>query len=205
MQGHTLEAGRQGTVADDVDLRAAEVHAAGGQGSVGEACLDVGQAQLAPLALGVAAFFGQRTVVARAWTSARCATVVGRQVLAVAFQRDGVVGRQLSAEADGTLGEARVVLDDGALHPVDTTISVDRLTVFFVLELAPTLELFVGVPVTGTTVDLLAFDETGGLGLCIVGVHGDRVECLALRFGISGGRNAADGQCQQCCVAQFHQ
>ncbi|MNO91670.1 hypothetical protein D3C76_832220 [compost metagenome] len=196
MEGHALEARRQCTVTDHVDHRAAEVHAAGGQGAVGDTRLDVGQAQFAPLALSVAAFFGQGTVVARAWTSARCATVVGRQVFAVLVQCDGVVRRHLSAEANGAFGEARVVLEDGALDPVDPAIGRGRNAVFLVGELGAALQLFVGVPVARGAGDRLAFDKAGGFALGVLLVHGNRGESLALGFCVSRGGYAADGHGQ---------
>ena len=47
-------------------------------------------------------------------------------------QRDGVVGRNFGADADSALGEARGVVEDGALHPVDPARvgRVSPLTVF---------------------------------------------------------------------------
>ncbi|MNO94095.1 hypothetical protein D3C76_857070 [compost metagenome] len=201
---YTLEARRQRTVTDDVDHRAAEVLATGGQGGVGNTRLDVGQAQLAPLANGVAAFFGQGTVVARAWASARCAAVVGRQVLAVLVQGDGVVGRHFSADTDSAFGEARVVLDDGALDPVDTTVSRGRDAVFLVGEIGTTFQLFIGVPVTGRAADRLAFEETGGFALGAFFIHGHRGVRLALGFSVRRGGYAADGQGQYRGAAQFH-
>ena len=135
-------------------------------------------------------------VVARAWTRARCATVVGRQVLAIALQCDGVVGRHFSAETRGAFGEARVVFDDGALEPVDTTISRGRYTVFAVSELAITFQLFVGVPVTRGASNRAAFDKAGCIGLSTFGVDRNRGEFLALGFCVSRGGYAADGQGQ---------
>jgi hypothetical protein len=129
-------------------LRAAVVLATGSQGGIGDARLDVGQTQFAPLAYCITAFFSQGTVVARSRTCLRCATIAGGQVFAITIQCNGVVGGNFSAEADSTFGEARVVLEDSALDPVDTAISRDKCTIFGVLELFATLELFVGIPVT---------------------------------------------------------
>ncbi|MCY1179345.1 hypothetical protein D9M73_197390 [compost metagenome] len=154
--------------------------------------------------MSVAAFFGQGPVVACAWTSARCATVAGCQVFTILVQCNGVVGGDFSAETDSAFGEARVVLEDSALDPVDAAIGIGQCAVIVVFELGTTLELLVCIPVTGSAADRLAFDEASGFALGAFLVHGNRGERLALGFSVSGGGYAADGQGQYRGAAQFH-
>ncbi|MNF73006.1 hypothetical protein D3C84_549980 [compost metagenome] len=205
MQAHTLETRGQGTVADHVDHRAAEVLAAGGQCGVGETSLDVSQAQFAPLVFGLAAVFSQSTVVTQTGNAIeRCAAIGRGEVLAITLKGDGVVGSDFSAETDGALGEARVVLDDGALYPVDAAVRVGQYTVLVVLEMGTTFQLFVGVPVTCGPADRLAFDKAAGFALGAFLFHGHGRESLALGFSVRRGGYAADGQGQYRCAAQFH-
>ncbi|MNI42471.1 hypothetical protein D3C73_967680 [compost metagenome] len=191
-QACTLEARRQRTVADGVDLRAAVALAADGQGAVGDACLDVGQAQLAPLVNGVAIGVGEGTVG------------TALDVFAAAIQRDGVVRRHFSAQAYGALGETRGVVEDGALDPVDPATTGLGHTVALILEGAAALLVFVGVPVAGRTAQGLTVDEAGGFALGVLFFHADRGERLALGFRVSRGGDAADGQGQYRGAAQFH-
>ena len=100
-----------------------------------DAGAEVGQAQLAPLADCVAVAVGQGAVV---WPC---------DVLGVAIQCYGVVRRYLGAETDGAFSEARLVVEDGALYPVDPARRFFAGTVVVVSEaVIATLE-FVGVPV----------------------------------------------------------
>ena len=180
VQAHPLKAGRQCAVTDHVDGRAAEVLSAYGQRGVGDAGAEVGQAQLAPLADGVAVAVGQGAVV---WPG---------DVLGVAIQGNGVVSRDLGAEAYGAFGEARLVVEDGALYPVDPARGGFTGAVVVVAEtVIATLEL-VGVPVAGSAAQGLVFDKALGLALSAAGFEFGRHEFI----GIGHRSDAADGQGQ---------
>ncbi|MNF89493.1 hypothetical protein D3C84_720220 [compost metagenome] len=197
VQGHTFEARRQGTVTDDIHLRAAEILATSRQCGVGDACLDVGQAQFAPLINSVTAIFSQRTVVTTAGaTWLRRTAVAGREVFTVTVQGNGVVGGDFGAEAYSAFGEARVVLDDRALHPVDAAVSRVSLTIITIVERRTPLERLIRIPVTRGAGDRLPFNKAGGFALGALFLDGDRCESLTLGLSVGRGGNAADGQGQ---------
>ncbi|MNR28286.1 hypothetical protein D3C85_1456020 [compost metagenome] len=114
-------------------------------------------------------------------------------VFAAAIQSNRVVRGDFSAEADSALGEARGVVQDGALNPVDSTRAVQFFTVPLVLEDAAALLVFVGVPVTGSTRQALAIDKTFGFRLGIGTCQLSRNEILADAFSMGPGGDAADG------------
>ena len=182
MQAHPLKAGGQRAVADHIDGRTAEVLSAHHQRRVGNTGLDVRQPELAPLANGIAVTVGQGAVV------------LTSNVIHIAIKGDRVVGRDLGAEANGALGEPRAVIQNGALHPVDTArrgffdaVVVVRETAFVALE-------FVGIPVAGGAAQALTFDETAGFALAAgTGFQFGGHKCLADVFGIRHRRKAADG------------
>ena len=182
MQGYPLEAGRQGTVADHIDGRAAEVLSAHHQRGVGDTGLDVRQPELAPLANGIAVTVGQGAVV------------LAGDVIHIPVKGDCVVGRDLGAEANGALGEPRAVIKNGALHPVDTARCGFFDAVIVVGEAAVIALEFVGVPVAGRAAQALPFDKAVGFALAAgTGFQLRGHKCLTYLFGIRHRRKAADG------------
>jgi len=175
-----LKTGRQCPVTDHIDGRAAEVLSADGQRGVGDARAEVGQAQLAPLADCIAVAVGQGAVV---WPG---------DVLGVAVQCYGVVRRYLGAETDGAFGEARGVVEDGALHPVDPARGGLTGTVVVVAEAVIATAKLVGVPVAGSAAQGLVFDKALGLALSAGGFQFGGHKFI----GIGHRRDAADGQGQ---------
>ncbi|MNN24987.1 hypothetical protein D3C81_1384400 [compost metagenome] len=150
--------------------------AADGEGGVGHPRLDVGQAHLAPLADRVAVAVGQGAVVRP-----------GDRGPAL-FQGDGVVAGGLDGYTDGALGEARAVVEDGALHPVVTAVGVVAGAVaLVVLPQRGARGALAGVPVAGAAGQALAVDEAAGLLLFAAAFEGDRHVVLALRVGLGHG------------------
>ncbi len=177
---HTFKARRKCAVANVGQHRGVHRLTAGGQGRVGNARLDVGQAHLAPLPDRVAVVLGQRTVGA------------AHQVVFVTVQRNGVVYRHLRGKTDSALGEARAVVNDGALNPVDPArVAVDHNAVLFAGELAATAQQFVGVPVLGRTGQLRVLQKALGFALEVAGGQCGRNEFLTGRLCL--GRDA-DGE-----------
>ncbi|MNN07632.1 hypothetical protein D3C81_1204610 [compost metagenome] len=199
MQTDPFKARRQRTVADNIDNRRAEVLATCGQRGVGHAELDVGQTQFAPLVDRITVGMGEGAVGAAS------------NILAVTVENDGVVSGNFGAHANGALGEARGVVDDGALNPVDTTRGLCSyrwrgvfVAVFHVAEAVVTTTQFIGVPVTGCAAQALSIDKAFGLALGATAGQCGRDELLTCRFCVRRGGDAANGQGQYRGAAQFH-
>ncbi|MNT37308.1 hypothetical protein D3C72_1734410 [compost metagenome] len=159
--------------------------AASGQGCIGNACLDVGQPHLAPLANDVAITVGQGAVV---WPGDCRASL---------FQGNSVVGRNFSGEADGAFGKARTVIEDGALHPVIAAVSVMTSAIaFVVLPERRAGGTLAGVPVAGRAGKALALDKACGFALSTGALDGDRNNVLADGFGLGHDGQPCDGQGQ---------
>ncbi|MNE43867.1 hypothetical protein D3C80_1380630 [compost metagenome] len=182
MQERALEARWQGAVADVGDHRRVYRLTAERKGGVGHTRLDIAQAQLAPLADGVAIAVGQGAVVGAC------------DRLAVLLQGDGIVGSGLDGDAHGALGETGAVVEDGALQPVFPAVGgVAGAVALVVAPQRRACGAFTGVPVAGGAGQALAVDEAAGLRLLAAGFEGEGDEGLALRIGLGHGGKGTDG------------